>query len=732
MRWSNVRVIFRRELRDQLRDRRTLFMILVLPMLLYPLMGLGAAAMTGAFEQKPRTVVVVGAERLPAEPPLLNGSRDGFLTGLFVVPEDAARLKARSEPASSTWAEPGYRRVALRRRLADAVVLVPADLKDDLAGNRTAEFEVDYDGADESGALAYRRVREVLETWGATVVRARLEEDRKPPGYTRPVRVRGETIATAKEAGVGVWARMFPFLLVMMAMTGAFYPAIDLCAGEKERGTMETLLISPAGRPEIVAGKFLTVVAISMATATLNLLSMGLTGLQLAGRVGGMSGAGGKAVEPLFGAPSAASAFWMLVLLVPLSAFFAAVSVGLALMARSMKEGQYYMTPLYMVALPLVFLTLTPGIDLDPFTSLVPITGASLLLRALLQGDYGVARRFFLPVLVPMLVYTWIALRWAVSQFEREDVLFRESEKFDLAAWLRYILRHKPATPDPAGALLCFVLMLTTAYYVAARLASDPLRGLVVGQVAFILGPPAVLALLFTARPGLTLRLARPRGRYLLMAVGLGVALNPLTAELRVWVEYLFPASDLVRRVMAELGSKLPDLGTALLLLAVIPAICEEVAFRGYILTGLGSGRSTASAVLVSAFLFGLMHALISLFQQFFNATLLGIVLGLLAVRSGSLWPGIVLHVLNNSLAILLGEVMTNPRWRPVASALFRDPARGLYYPAWVGLGAVTSAAMLAMLVRDPGRSAAESSTREVMAEAPSLDAPTANLKSQI
>ena len=68
MRWSNVSVIFRREVRDQVRDRRTLFMIFVLPILLYPILGIGIVQFAAAFEQKPRTVVVVGAEHLPESP----------------------------------------------------------------------------------------------------------------------------------------------------------------------------------------------------------------------------------------------------------------------------------------------------------------------------------------------------------------------------------------------------------------------------------------------------------------------------------------------------------------------------------------------------------------------------------------------------------------------------------------------------------------------------------------
>src|SRR5262249_46045851 len=156
-----------------------------------------------------------------------------------------------------------------------------------------------------------------------------------------------------------------------------FYPAIDLCAGEKERGTMETLLITPSSRAEIVTGKFLTVMLASIGTATLNLASMGATGLvmanQLAARAAGFAANEPGRIAPSFTAPSWTSALWMFLLLIPLSAFFSAVCLALAILARSMREGQYYMTPVYMVALPLIFATLVPGVELNLFTSLIPI-----------------------------------------------------------------------------------------------------------------------------------------------------------------------------------------------------------------------------------------------------------------------------------------------------------------------------------------------------------------------
>src|SRR6185312_12667737 len=104
-------------------------------------------------------------------------------------------------------------------------------------------------------------------------------------------------------------------------------------------------------------------------------------------------------------------------------------------------------TPLYMVSVPLILLTLAPAVELNPFYSLVPITGVGLLLKSLIVGDYGMARRYFIPVMVPMAIYAAVALRWAVDQFRREGVLFRESERFDLGAWLRHLVRYREATP---------------------------------------------------------------------------------------------------------------------------------------------------------------------------------------------------------------------------------------------------------------------------------------------
>jgi len=703
MRLAQAVTIFKRETRDQFRDRRTLFMIFVLPILLYPMLGFGVVKLAEAFGNKTRAVVVVGAEDLPTSPPLLNQERTGFDTGVLDDPRDAKLFEVQSFGRDSPWTDRAYRRAALRERLTDVVVIVPPDLKAELAREtKPTEFDLSYDSADEKSRDTARAVKDFLANWNDQVVRARLKRDDKSEGYLQPVKTSADDVATREEASGSLWGRLFPFLLVMMSLTGAFYPAVDLCAGEKERGTMETLLVSPASRGEIVFGKFLTIIVFSMGTALLNLAGMAVTGLQLARQVGAAGGGGGSALA--LGAPSLEAIGWMILLLFPLSVFFSALCLALAIMARSMKEGQYYMTPLYMVVMPLVFVTLAPGVELSNFTSLVPVTGVALLLRALLQGEYGEARRYFLPVLVPLVIYGMLALRWAVEQFRRESVLFRESERFSLADWLRHVRRDRGPIPNSGAAVFCFTVMLASAWFLFSAMSTSAV-GLVQGQAAFILGPPVVLTLFMTSSPRRTLRLHWPATRFLLIAAALAITINPLAGELRVIVDALFPIPDVVKAGLNEMLGKIPDLGTAILFLAIIPAICEELAFRGFILSGLEHDFKPWSAILISAFLFGFLHVLLSLFQQLFNASLLGIILGLLAIRSRSILPGIVFHAINNTLAIVLGTVAEKADREGLARHVFRDSSQALYHVHWVVLGAVVSAFLIYLLVRDTGRS---------------------------
>jgi sodium transport system permease protein len=276
--------------------------------------------------------------------------------------------------------------------------------------------------------------------------------------------------------------------------------------------------------------------------------------------------------------------------------------------------------------------------------------------------------------------------------------LFRESEQFSLSAWLRHLLRDREPRQTGGHATLCFALILTSTWFLLLYLARQgpdlSLVSVVAGQ-SIILLPPVIMAFLLTSAPFKTLRLAWPEKRYLFLAVALVVAINPLVNELRPIVESLFPISSVIKASLAQVMAQAPGLGTSLVVFALIPAICEEFAFRGFILSGLEHQHRTRSAILLSALMFGFLHVLLSLFQQLFNATLLGVVLGLLAVRSRSIVPGIVFHFLNNALAIALSYVVHAPWSGRIVPWIYRNPEEGLYHGRWLVASVLLSGFLL-------------------------------------
>ena len=115
---------------------------------------------------------------------------------------------------------------------------------------------------------------------------------------------------------------------------------------------------------------------------------------------------------------------WLLVALVPVAALFSALSLALAALARSSKEGQYYLMPLMLGTMPLMLMPMMPGVELDLGNSLVPLAGVILLLKSLIEGEVLIALQHVVPVVAVTGVCCWLAVLWAIHQFQDEQVLF--------------------------------------------------------------------------------------------------------------------------------------------------------------------------------------------------------------------------------------------------------------------------------------------------------------------
>jgi sodium transport system permease protein len=214
---------------------------------------------------------------------------------------------------------------------------------------------------------------------------------------------------------------MLPYLVILMCLTGAMYPAMDLTAGEKERGTMETILTSRVSRTHLVLGKFLLVLTASIATALLAVTSMGVSSVAAARMFATTLPAGAKAQFKLSINPSALAAVFMLI--VPVAVLFSATLLAVSLFAKSYKEAQSYISPLMIVVIVPAVASLMPGVELNARLALVPILNVSLVSKEIFTGTYH--WNFIAAAFLSSCLYAAVALVAAVQLFQREDVLFR-------------------------------------------------------------------------------------------------------------------------------------------------------------------------------------------------------------------------------------------------------------------------------------------------------------------
>lgn len=675
MNWSNVTLILHREVRDQLRDRRTLFMIAVLPVLLYPLLGMSMFQVLQFVREHATRVLVIGADELPDAPQLIEGDHFAerwfssapkarllqlaFLTGeaktrsAKEIFDDARRSVAQGEYEAVVYFPPGF-----GRRLDE--------FRQSLAGHRDAGAEepsklavpgpeVYYNTAKEKSQITFIRVEQVISRWTEAIGKQNLADSHLPDTAARPFELAEHDVAVEHgHRDAAVWSKLLPFLLLIWALTGAFYPAIDLCAGEKERGTLETLLSSPAERSEIVWGKLLTIMLFSMITALLNLASMGVTGSFIV-----------HALPKEIGPPPALTPLWLVLALVPMSALFSALCLALASFARSSKEGQYYLMPLMLITMPLVLLPMAPGVELTLGNSLIPVTGVVLLLRALLEGNSLEALPYLPVVVVVTLACCLWSIRWAVDQFNSESVLFRESERLDLGLWLRHLVRDRGDTPSPAEALFCGLLILMIRFFMGLMMeqpapgAFQPWAKLVlITELTTVLTPALLMTIMLTRSPRNTLLLRLPPLGSLPAALLLAVVLHPAVTQLAIIVQRIYPVSEALREAMTPRFSSDTPLWQLVAVLVVTPAFCEELAFRGFMLSGLRHLGHKWQAILISSIFFGIVHGML---QQSIVACIMGLVIGYLAVQTGSLLPAIIFHVTNNSLPLLFGQLIERP-----------------------------------------------------------------------
>ncbi|MEQ8330168.1 MAG: ABC transporter permease subunit/CPBP intramembrane protease [Longimicrobiales bacterium] len=636
---SPWRIVLMKELRETLRDKRTLLVMIVVPVLLYPVILIVSEQLLlfgmRRIEAEAATVGVVGDA--PPELEEILAAREG----LRVVPTPA-------DPVA-----------ALR---GDSVGVV-AVLGPPSAADGTRSVQVLYDGASDRSGRARRELSAALDDWRDTLLSRRLDARGLPPDFARPVAVSDSSVALPRDVGGYTLGRILPLLLVVITLLGAFYPAIDLAAGEKERGTLETLLTAPVPPRAVVAGKFVTVALIGVVAAGLNLGSMILT--FQTGMLQLTQALGLEVSIPL------GSVLVIFLTLVPLAVLFGALFLGIAVRSSSFKEAQNALTPVYMVVLIPAMLPVFPGIDFGPLLAVTPVAGVALLFRDLMTGDaqWGLAAL----VVASTVVYASAALAFAAAAFGNERVLFGGSDDGSETGeswWERFRTGARRGRVPSADAALLFVAGVAVLFFWAGialqlRLGES---GLLAAEWLLLFLPAVAFVVLGRFDVRATLQLRRPPPRALAGALLVAAGAAPVAWGIGWLQTFFLPIPwDVLEGLEDLVTADTPGrLAWLLLLLALTPAICEEVVFRGVLLGGTRR-LSPVRFILLNGAVFGAFHLSFETAIRFLPTAWLGIVLTWVVWRTRSLWTGVLMHGVNNGLIVVLASV-------PALRETFADP----------------------------------------------------------
>lgn len=687
-----------KECRETLRDRRTILTLVLMPLLTYPLLGaiVQRVLLTGAASRE-KAVSRVAIESLELADRvyvlLRQGNAPLIQQAAAAEPEDNASestadalqnvLKGATAPPAVQLSllipdTPDARfdvvqlvreqtvDVGIRRRQYPESTPTEAKGEEPVGGAAAAgrdpnaelatlreqlaelDLELVYDPATllgDEGRLAIERAVERVNQLGWRQLRQRQRELPLPPA-------RLERMPLARDqTPENPLAAVIPLILILMTVTGAVYPAIDLTAGERERGTLEALIAAPVSPLSLLSAKYVAVLTVALLTAIMNLMAMFVTAYS----VGLDRVAFGKEGLTL------ATLLMTFGLLSVFAAFFSAVLLALTTAARSFKEAQSYLIPLMLVAMAPGIMSLLPGIELSLSWSAVPIMNLVLVTRELLGGTIqpvyvGVA-------LVTSFLYAAVALSIATRLFGADAVLSGGSawnELWEASSVGRLRPNMTQAWIVLATLVPCYLLLSSALGRIENLTVENRLVLSAVVTATVFAGWPWLAAGWFRLSRAATFSLSSPATLDVVAAVILGCSLWPLVYE----IETLAVPPERLRELQRLFGELKDQLRAVPLVwkwitLAITPAICEELFFRGFLLSAARSRLRPWLAVLATGVLFGVFHVLVReslLLERLLPTAILGVILGWVCWRTGSIWPGILLHVLHNGLLLALGH----------------------------------------------------------------------------
>lgn len=620
LRGKAVKAVFRKEIIDILRDKRTLAIMILLPLILYPALMILGSQVSMMVMRTQETKVFAVAFDFRADPSLIGLMETGYDDYRLIV----------SDPRDIEKAFDANEITAYTTRTMD--------------GSRPV-YTVYYKSSDSDSNTASNRLYRLLNDYNALLSRqAILDADLEPAIILEPISYTFVNLADDGEQAGMFLGMILPLILVLGLVTGAMYPAIDVTAGEKERGTLETLLTLPVNNIELMTGKYAAVSTIAIISALLNFVSLLLAGIFMLQNLAAQ--AGEDAFMELSIIRFMPAFIITLVCIVIFALFVSAVILCVTSLAKSFKEAQNYITPMMLLFMLPAYLPMIPDMRLSAATAAIPVLNIALLIKDVLlfRTDFTNIAIVFLS----NLGYVFIGLIVLSRIYHSEGILFGSTLDFSLFERRSNII--KGGGISPADGLFVYITGALILFYLSSVLVLRWGTWGVAATQLILLGIALAASVYLKADSKKTFNLSLPVPKHLLAGLCLWMGAF-MTANLagQLLLHYIPMNTE---QLTALEGILMGDsLWITLVVVAVLPAICEELFFRGFLIFSLKGSMKTTAVIVISGILFGIVHLD---FIRLLPTTILGMAFGYAVLKSGSILVPLLMHLLNNGTAVLV------------------------------------------------------------------------------
>jgi sodium transport system permease protein len=398
--------ITQKELLSTIRDRRAIISSLLIPLLILPLIMLGLPlALGGLFEREQASVTQVGVLGLEYLDTTLKNTLEA--QNLQLV----STTTPQNDVLGNTY---------------DIALEVPQNFNDAISSN-SAKLKLYSKKGNIKSELNASKIEAAVNSFSQTIVTQRLQDAGLDKAILEPITLETVDASSKAERSSGQLAWLIPFFIAIWTLSGGQVTAIDATAGEKERGTLESLLVAPVKRIEIVLGKFFATMCFGLAASCMAILGYVLSGVLLKNVFGKQLGPDGNEIVSMLGGSldiNLGSLILLIISALLLSGLVASLLIGITMYARSFKEAQSYVAPLsFLMILPVLGLQFSDFFGSNPWVYAVPLLNALLLMNDVVRG-----RLELIPLLLTwssLIGFTALLLDFAYRTFQREGVIFR-------------------------------------------------------------------------------------------------------------------------------------------------------------------------------------------------------------------------------------------------------------------------------------------------------------------